>query len=210
MQKAFLLWSRPAFPSSLSAGSWAMGSRPNSPPQTTSVLVEQAALLQIAQQGGDRLVGALAGGLQVDRQAVVVVPDLAVDVELHEADAALDQPAGHQAAAAVGVGRLAADAVHLQRGRRLPATGRGRRWPQLHAGGQLVAGDAGVELRLARPLRVGGCDRAGPAGRARMRDDLGRLLDLRVAGSAPASRSSGSACPGRSAAGSPPASSARR
>ena len=82
----------------------AVGCRPNSPPQTISVLVQQAALLQVFEQAGDRLVG-LAGVEVVVRHDVVVrVPGridvVAAAVDLDEAHAALDEPPRHQALAA--------------------------------------------------------------------------------------------------------------
>ena len=65
-------------------------------------LVQQAALLQVRQQGRDRLVG-LPGVVAVVQDVAVVVPRLAVAViDLRHAHAALRQPAGHQA----GVGEL--------------------------------------------------------------------------------------------------------
>ena len=82
-------------------------------------LVEQAALLQVLEQAGDRLVG-VAGvlGVVLDDVAVgvpVVVVVGAAGVELDEAHAALDQPAGQQALAAEVVGLLLVDAVELLR-----------------------------------------------------------------------------------------------
>ena len=66
--------------------------------------IEQAALLEVFQQGGDWLVGR-AGMVRVigDEVAVgvpVVVAVSAAGVELHEAHAALHEPAGEQAARA--------------------------------------------------------------------------------------------------------------
>ena len=77
--------------------------------------VEQPALLQIAQQGGDGLVGSITGGLEVGGQRGMIVPDLGVDVELHETHAALHQPSSDQAATAVRIGRFTAHAVHASR-----------------------------------------------------------------------------------------------
>ena len=154
VQKAFLLWSRPALRSSLSAGSWAIGSRPNSPPQTTSVLSSRPRCFRSRSSAAIGWSVRSQAVLQVGRRGRCGCPRSGVDVELHEAHAALDQPAGDQAAAAVGVGRLAADAVHLLH--RAAALLRdvervGRR--QLHPRGQFVAGDAGVERRAGRAAR---------------------------------------------------------
>ena len=168
VQKAFLLWSRPALRSSLSAGSWAMGSRPNSPPQTTSVLSSSPRCFRSRSRAAIGWSVRSQAAFSVGGQSDVWLSQIwRVDVELHEPHAALDQPAGDQAAPAVRVGRLAADAVHLQRRRALVREVEriGRR--ELHAGGQLVAGDAGVEVRLAGPPALVDAGRAGPAGRAR-------------------------------------------
>ena len=92
---------------------------------------------------------------------VVHVPDLVVDIDLHEAHSPLHQAAGHDAAPGIGVGSadgvcppavfgLHPHAVHVQG---LPAfLGEVQRIAgrQLHAGRQLVAGDAGIQPRLAR------------------------------------------------------------
>ena len=75
-------------------------------------VVEQPALLQIRDQRGAGLVGVLAVLLEILDEVAVLVPRLVE--ELHEADAALDQPAGEQAV--VGEGWLAGlGAVHVQR-----------------------------------------------------------------------------------------------
>src|SRR5581483_3320672 len=100
-----------------------------------------------AQQGGNRLVGPLARAFEVRRQVRVVVPNLGVDVQLHEAHAALHQTAGDQTATAVRVGRLAADAVHLPDRQVLAGEVESVGRFQLHARGQFVAGDPRVEVR---------------------------------------------------------------
>ena len=58
--------------------------------------VEQAALLEVGQQAGDRHVGFLAAGSVVFGEAAVGVP-FVVAVNLHEPHAALDHAAGEQA-----------------------------------------------------------------------------------------------------------------
>src|SRR5439155_23598965 len=98
--------------------------------------------------GGDRLVGANAGCVEIVLNLRVIVPDLGVDVELHVANAARDQASSHQAAPGVGIGGLFADSVH---GQRLFALFRDiRRVAGIHLepGGQLVAGNACVQLKL--------------------------------------------------------------
>src|SRR5262249_48915234 len=47
--------------------------------------VKEAALLQVLQKRGNRLIGALARGLQAGSERRMVVPNLAVDIELHRA-----------------------------------------------------------------------------------------------------------------------------
>ena len=61
------LWSRPSVP-------WANGVRPNSPAQTTSVVVEQAAGLQVLEQAGDRLIDGAGVVLVALLQVRVLVP----------------------------------------------------------------------------------------------------------------------------------------
>ena len=116
--------------------------------------VEKAALLQVPQQGGDGLVRAAASGPQVRRKRCVVVPDLAVDVELDEADSALDKPPGDQASPAVRIGRLLANSVHLLSCQGLLRKVHGIACRQLHARRQLVAGNSRVEVGLAGPLEL--------------------------------------------------------
>ena len=84
------------------------------------------------------------------------VPNLAGDEDLHEPHAALDESAGDQAAACriracrVGRGRTSSCVA-----RRLLRDVEGLFRGRLHAGGQLVAGDAGLEIGLAgMPLEV--------------------------------------------------------
>ena len=112
--------------------------------------VEQTAPLQIAQQPGDRLVHRAAELAVVLLELAVRVPLAAgAVIELHEADAALDQPPGQQAVAAhrrpspCRRGRRAAAVASLSSAR---STAPGRLG--LHAEGELVAGDAGFELGL--------------------------------------------------------------
>ena len=83
----------------------------------TSVRVEQAALLEVGEQAGDRRVG-LAGELAVvvlDVGVAVPAPLVlhAAGVDLHEAHAALDQPAGDQALLGEVVAALVVEAVQL-------------------------------------------------------------------------------------------------
>src|SRR5262249_53716927 len=71
------------------------------PPPSHQRRGEQPALLQVLEQGGGRLVGLLAAGAGAVGVLGVRAPDLPADEDLHEADAALHQPPGDQAAAGV-------------------------------------------------------------------------------------------------------------
>ena len=86
--------------------------------------IEQAAALQVLDQARDRLVGLRAVLLVVVLQVPVRVPArlevAAAGKDLHEADAALDQPARHQRLPPEVVGRLVVDAVQLRAWRRFP------------------------------------------------------------------------------------------
>ena len=109
--------------------------------------VEHAALLQIGQQGGDRLVPVVGEFAMLCFQLVVVVPGLArAAPDLHEAHASLEQPPGDQQLPAAGTlapyssriaSRLAADVERFGRF-------------ALHAIGQFERLDAGFELRVGR------------------------------------------------------------
>jgi hypothetical protein len=75
-------------------------------------VVEQAALLEILDQGGAGLVGVLAVAGEVLLEVAVLVPRFVE--ELHEADAALDQAPGEQAV--VGeTGALPGSAPYISR-----------------------------------------------------------------------------------------------
>ena len=113
--------------------------------------------MRSASRPRDRRIG-LAGELRVvglDVLMAVPTPFVlhAAGINLHEADAALDQPAGHEALPGEVVAPLLADAVQLVDVLRLlvdvDRLGRGH----LHAIGQLKALDAGGQLQLLRRLR---------------------------------------------------------
>ena len=59
-------------------------------------------MLQVFQESGDWFIGLLAGVAEAVFELVVGIENLAFDVELYAANAALDQTPGHQAALAVG------------------------------------------------------------------------------------------------------------
>src|SRR5213595_1348134 len=77
--------------------------------------VEQAARLEVLDERGGRLIGLAAAVDKVLRDALVVVPDLAVDEELHETHAALDETAGNEATRAVFARDRIVQAVKLLR-----------------------------------------------------------------------------------------------
>ena len=93
--------------------------RPNSVAQTTSVSSSSAALLEVLQQAGDRLVDLRAIGRVVLPQVAVGVPAAGVAVaaviDLHEPHAALHQPPRRQAMLAERRGVLVIEAVQLLR-----------------------------------------------------------------------------------------------
>ena len=87
-------------------------------------VVEQPALLEVGEQRGDGLVGLAAAASSVSPMSSPASPWWSQSrvIELHEADAALDQPAGEQAVVGErGLARLGA--VQLERLVGLAATG---------------------------------------------------------------------------------------
>jgi hypothetical protein len=70
-----------------------------------------------------------------------------------EPHATLDQSSGHETAAAVVVGRLAADAVQIERGLRFPAEVKNLRCLGLHLERQIVGRDASGLLRVSAGQR---------------------------------------------------------
>src|SRR6266704_2355183 len=115
--------------------------------------VEQAARLEVLDERGGGLIGLAATVHQVALDTLMVVPDLAVDEELHETDAPLDEAPGDEAARAVFTRDRFVQAVELFRGfafsgeiERLLRSG-------LHPRGEFVAGDARFKVRLAGMTR---------------------------------------------------------
>ena len=82
-------------------------------------LVEQAALFEIVEQAGDGPVDLGAVGRVVLPEVAVGVPGAGAAVgaveDLHEADAALDEPAGGEAHLAEGAGGVVVEAVERRR-----------------------------------------------------------------------------------------------
>src|SRR6516165_3403454 len=76
-------------------------------------IVQEAALLEVLDQGGRGLIDVLALAADLPGQVAVLVP--AAVHELNEADAALDHAAGQEAVAGIAaVVALAVQTVHLQ------------------------------------------------------------------------------------------------
>ena len=85
----------------------------------------------------------------------VLVVVAAAGVNLHKADAALDEPPRHQAAPAESLGAGVVESVELLRFRRFARQIDGLGSARLHPERQLVAGDAGRQLRVvAAELRL--------------------------------------------------------
>ena len=144
-REAVGLWSRPSPFSDI-------GVRPNSPPQITSVLSSRPRAFQVRSRPAIGL--SMTGTARPWFCSIlrVRVPLAAGPViELHEAHAALDQPPGQQAIAAEGGRLLVVEAVESLRRLGLLGQVHGFRRLGLHAEGQFVAGDAGVEFGLLRP-----------------------------------------------------------
>src|SRR5262249_40231272 len=111
-------------------------------------IVEQAALLEVADESGGGLVDVAALAADLGGQIAVLVP--AAMEELHEADAALDHAAGEKAVAGeAAVVVTAVDAVHLSNVPRLARQVGQLRHRRLHAEGHLILGDTRVDLRIA-------------------------------------------------------------
>src|SRR5713226_4973272 len=73
--------------------------------------IEQAALGEVGEQAGDGEVGLIATTSRQSNVVGVRVPRLAGHEQLDVAYAAFDEPAGHQAAGAVGARRRVVEAV---------------------------------------------------------------------------------------------------
>ena len=100
---------------------WQNGVRPGAPSGSAAPdhqrFVEQPALLQIAQQAGDRLIGRFAQLRVIRFDPFVSVPlAAAAGIQLHEADAPLDQPPRQQAHAAERLGLFVQSSRHRVHG----------------------------------------------------------------------------------------------
>src|SRR5438105_7475663 len=115
-------------------------------------LVQQSTLFEVSEERGDRLVDLGAMNLEVLLHAIVGIPVLllvsAAMIDLHEAHAALNQPARNQALAAEGrraecewmVGLGSVQSVHYFGRRRFASQIQGFGSRRLKLKGQFVAG----------------------------------------------------------------------
>src|SRR6187455_1027275 len=141
--------------------------------------VEQAAVLQILDEGGGGAVHVAALAADLAGEAAVLVP--AAVHELDEADAALRHLAGQQAVAGkAAVDAVLLDAVELERLLRFAGQVGQLGDAGLHAVGHFVLGDAGGDFRVAEGLLGQGVELADAiehlaAGRA---VDAGRVGEV--------------------------------
>ena len=138
--------------------------------------IEQAPLLEVLKQGTDRLIGPLGGRPHFVFEMGMIIPDLTVDIELHKPHSTLDQTPGHQAASTVRVRRLLANAVHLERGRIFLRDIQSVAGFELQTRGQLIAGDAGIELELVGVTSF--VNLVQPGDQVSFGTDLSRRLEL--------------------------------
>ena len=123
--------------------------RPNSPTHKTSVAVQQPALGQVRQQGGDRLIGFARIAAMVAGAVAVTVP--VVGIQLDEPHAPLDHSPGQQAHPSKPGRRFAVGAIQsVRRGGFLVQVDQFRR-RGLHAKGQLVIRDPRGQVRVVSP-----------------------------------------------------------
>lgn len=119
--------------------------RPNSPPDHQRVL-EQAALLEILDQGRRRLVDRLGHDPDVLGQVAVLIPALVV--QLDESHVALGEPPRQQAVGRIAARCLDLGTVHVEDALRLVRKVHDLRHRRLHAVRHLVLGDARVDLGI--------------------------------------------------------------
>ena len=119
-------------------------------------LVEQTAALEILEQPRDRPIHRAASLSVVCLDVAVCVPLAArAAVDLHEPDAALDQPAGQQTESPDALGRRIVQAIERLRRGGLARQVDGFGCLGLHAKRQLIALDPCVELGLVDRARAG-------------------------------------------------------
>ena len=111
--------------------------------------VKQAALLEIHDESGGGLIDLETGCWQAGEDAAVMVPSLVAGEDGDEADAALNEAAGDEAALAELFGGGFVDAVELPRGLALLHDVERLFGGGLHAGGELEALDARLQIGFA-------------------------------------------------------------
>src|SRR5262245_39937915 len=114
--------------------------------------IEQSARLEVLDEGGGRPVHVAARIRQRGADAAVMVPELIAGANLDEANAALDQPSGNQAARAELSGGRVVNAVEPLGGDSFAGDVESLAGGDLHARGKFVAGNAGVEVQLSGPI----------------------------------------------------------
>ena len=143
--------------------------------------VEEAARLQIGDEGRGRFVGSAADGGEPLADIRVVVPGLSPQKQLHKPHAPFHEPPGDQAARAVFLRDRVVEAVEAVGGLGLLGDVERVGGRELHPRGQLIAGDPGVEIGLTgmtlavaavESIEVGEVSRLERAGKPRGRDEI--------------------------------------
>ena len=121
-------------------------------------VVEHPAALEVLDERGRRLIGVEALGLEIVGKIAVVVPTAVED--LHDANAALDEPAGEDQAVGEGAGLADVVAVHGERLGRFTAEVDQIGHTRLHPKGHLILGDAGLGFGIVKAVVAAGVERA--------------------------------------------------
>ena len=82
----------------------------------------------------------------------MIVPDLAIYIELNVAHAPFHHATGHDAAAGIGISNFVSDPVSFQRGCGFLIDVEHVGRLQLHAGGQFVTINPRIQLEVVRPF----------------------------------------------------------
>ena len=115
-------------------------------------VVEQAALLQVIDQGRRRLIGFLALRPHSPGQTAVMIP--ALMIQLHELHAALGQAPREQAVGGEAAGLACIGTIRREGGFGFAAQVHDLGHARLHAVSHLVLGDASIDIRLAEAIGV--------------------------------------------------------
>ena len=118
--------------------------------------LQQTALFEILEECGYRLVRLRTRPTQSLLEIRVVIPGVvaaaAIHINLHDPHAALNEPPGHKAPAAIGGGNLIVETVHLPGGLAFLRHVESIRSGYLHPRRQFIARDARIQLRARRAL----------------------------------------------------------